>query len=77
MHGFCAFAVPPGRPWQAEADPVAVDQEFRKDYGTTPNALLAARYGVATGTIPLRPKSARMVTRSAVAAQVTARSKGT
>ncbi len=31
--------------------PLLVDQEFRQDYGTTPNALLAARYGVATGTI--------------------------
>jgi len=49
--GFCAFAVPPSRPRQGEADPLAVDQEFREDYGTTPNALLAARYGVATGTI--------------------------
>lgn len=37
--------------WQGPADPPNVDQRFRRDYAATPNATLAARYGVSTVTV--------------------------
>src|SRR5688572_26058100 len=46
-----ANAVPSSQLGKDEPIRHAMDGEFRNDYATTPNAVLAARYAVTTGTI--------------------------